>query len=204
MLTMKILPLGPLQTNCYVISDENKNCIIADCDSEHGRLTKYIEENQLQPKSILLTHGHADHIGAVNAMKTKYGCKVAIGEQETDVLENEFQNPPPYLEDTSKVEADILLKDGEKLKIGEMEFQVMMTPGHTKGSVCYMIEDMILSGDTLFAGSCGRTDFYSGSWEEITKSLKKLAALKGDYRVFPGHGPSTTLEFERKHNPFMI
>lgn len=203
MLKMKILPLGPLQTNCYVISDQNGSCVVIDCDSDRGTLSAYLKENNLHPSYVLLTHGHSDHTGSALKMKESFGLKIAVGELEEDVLKDAFENPEAYAEITGEIKPDVLLKDGETLTVGEMRFEVLHTPGHTKGSVCYVIEDILISGDTLFAGSCGRTDFFTGSFEDIVQSLKRLADLKGDYKVYPGHGPYTTLDYERKHNPFM-
>lgn len=201
---IKRFEFGMQGTNCYVIYNGGSECAVIDCDVDRrNQLAAFLEENGLKPTYILLTHGHGDHIGAVESVREKYGCKVCIGEREADVLLEPEKNLSGLMGGEISIVADKLLKNGEILKVGDMGFEVILTPGHTHGSVCYIIEDNIISGDTLFAGSCGRTDFVTGNWEEIVKSLKTLGNMEGDYNVFPGHGPSTTLEYERKNNPFM-
>ena len=191
------------QTNCYLFVDENKNCAIFDCDKYSQELTDYIDKNSLKPLYILLTHGHADHIRSVNEVRKKYGCLVGCGEFEKEVLEDTRINLTPMFGESYTVKADKFFKDGDIVKVGSMEFKVMYTPGHTVGSVCYIIENYIISGDTLFWGSCGRTDFPTGDYRQMNASLERLKNLKGDYTVLPGHGPKTNLDYERKMNMFM-
>ena len=203
MIEMKCFVMGNGGTNCYVLTDSEKNCVIIDCEGDAGIFEDYFEKNNRKPSYIILTHGHGDHISAVDEIKEKYGCKVCAGEHETRVLQDPAINLSCYMGGDVSIIPDVLLKDGETFTVGEMSFKVMHTPGHTEGSICLLIGDCIISGDTLFQGSCGRTDFETGDYKEIIKSLKKLSELKGDYKVFPGHGPSTTLDYERKNNPFM-
>ncbi len=197
--------MGSIGTNCYVVSDENQIAAIIDCDGKGTPLFRYVEENHLKPTHILLTHGHFDHIGAVEEVQKKYGCIVVAGEKETRVLSEPTVNQSVYMGKPVSIHPDKLVKQGDKIQVGNLCFQVMETPGHTEGSLCFICEKerILFSGDTLFQGSCGRTDFETGSWEEIQASLQKLKKLEGDYIVYPGHGPSTSLEYERKTNPFM-
>lgn len=195
--------MGMIGTNCYVVSDENNICAIVDCDGNPQPLFEYIEENQLKPTHILLTHGHFDHIGAVEAVKEKYGCKVYAGAKEKNVLTDPKINHSAFAATPLSLEADVYCQEGDVISVGDLEFKVMETPGHTEGSVCYLVDRTILSGDTLFYGSCGRTDFPTGDWQTIIHSLERLKNLEGDYVVYPGHGPATTLENERASNPFM-
>lgn len=199
---IKRFVLGICATNCYVISDEDNNCVIVDCDKSYP-VVEYIDSNGLKPALILLTHSHGDHISGVPSLKEKYGCKIGIGAIEQELLSDADKNLSSMINGPLEIEADEHYNDGDTIKVGKMEFKVMLTPGHTKGSVCFISEDIIISGDTLFAGSCGRTDFYSGSWTEILESLNKLVSLKGDYDVLPGHGETTKLSYERRTNPFI-
>ena len=203
---MKIqtFPLGSIGTNCYIVSDDNGVCAIIDCDGDGQTIFKYIEENNLKPTHILLTHGHFDHIGAVEAVKQKYGCKIYAGELEADVLADPRLNSSgAYGGGGISIAPDELLSNGQSFSVGDLTFQTMHTPGHTEGSVCFIQDKNIFSGDTLFLGSCGRTDFPTGDWNTILQSLQQLKALDGDFVVYPGHGPATTLDYERRTNPYM-
>lgn len=200
---IKTLEIGNIGTNCYVISDDQGVCAIIDCDGNPRPLFQYIEENHLKPTHILLTHGHHDHIGAVEAVKEKYGCKVCAAQKEAQLLADPMANCSVYMGGAMTLCADEWLKEGDCVKVGDLEFSVLETPGHTAGSICFIIGDSIFSGDTLFMGSCGRTDLPTGNWGEIIASLKRLRNLPGDYHVYPGHGPATTLEIERRTNPYM-
>ena len=195
MLKMKTMPLGAYQTNCYMVWDENSNtCVVIDPGyeaetvlAEAKRLGKTIE-------AILLTHGHFDHVGAVRDIAAETDCKVYLCEADLS-MPLQLTAGPLYYTD--------LYGEGDMLKLAALSFKVLHTPGHTPGSVCLQCEDAMFSGDTLFWGSCGRTDLPGGSWATIQKSLKRLAAISGDFKVYPGHGDSTQLSFERKMNPYM-
>lgn len=202
-MTIKTLPMGSIGTNCYVVSDDSGNAAIIDCDGDPRPLFSYIAEKNLTPTHILLTHGHYDHIGAVEMVKEKYGCKVIAGKDEMQVLTDPAINCSLYCGGAITIIPDELASDGSTVIVGNMNFQVMFTPGHTEGSLCYILEDNIFSGDTLFQGSCGRTDLATGDWATILRSLKLLRDLPGDYTVYPGHGPATTLGIERRSNPYM-
>ena len=153
---------------------------------------------------ILLTHGHFDHISGVKALKEDFGGDVVIHREDAGCLYDKSKSlASKFFFPQHDVTADVLVDDGQRLPFGEGEIEVIHTPGHTKGSVCYTIEDIMLSGDTLFKSSIGRTDFPGGSFEEIKASLKKLAALEKNYTVYPGHDVSTTLEREKKYNPYV-
>ena len=156
----------------------------------------------------MLTHGHFDHIGAVKGIKAKHpGVKVYIGEKDAKMLPEAINNRNwrefITAEDYEGLKADVLLNEGDVVKVGSLEFKVMATPGHTRGGVCYICEDCIFSGDTLFKHECGRTDLDGGSYPEILRSLKRLHDIEGDYNVLPGHDALSTLEEERRRNPYM-
>ncbi|HIT88148.1 MAG TPA: MBL fold metallo-hydrolase [Candidatus Coprocola pullicola] len=202
-MNIKTLEMGYIGTNCYVVSDDNGICAIIDCDGNPQPLYNYIAQNQLKPTHILLTHGHFDHIGAVEAVKEKYGCKVYAAEKEAALLADPALNASDMASVPLRIYADVSVKNADTISVGDLQFSVLETPGHTQGSVCFLIEKNIFSGDTLFLGSCGRTDFPTGDYQTILSSLQKLKNLEGDYVVYPGHGPATTLEYERKTNPFM-
>ena len=202
-MNIKTLEMGYIGTNCYVVSDDNGICAIIDCDGNPQPLYNYIAQNQLKPTHILLTHGHFDHIGAVEAVKEKYGCKVYAAEKEAALLADPALNASDMASVPLRIYADVSVKNADTISVGDLQFSVLETPGHTQGSVCFLIEKNIFSGDTLFLGSCGRTDFPTGDYQTILSSLQKLKNLEGDYVVYPGHGPATTLEYERKINPFM-
>ena len=202
-MTIKTLEIGTIGTNCYVVSDAEGTAAIIDCDGNPAPLFDYIANNQLKPTHILLTHGHYDHIGVVQAVQEKYGCKIYAAKQEAHVLADPAINCSLYSGMPISLHADVAVEEGDTIQVGTLQFRVMHTPGHTEGSVCYLVEDAIFSGDTLFQGSCGRTDLPSGDWATILRSLKRLRELPGNYTVYPGHGPATTLDIERRMNPYM-
>ncbi len=200
---IKMITGGMCETNSYIISDENGVCVIVDPEGRADVYTRYIESNALKPEAILLTHAHFDHIGAMEPLRKEYSVKVYAGEREKTVLNDPRINLTSMIGQGRSFEADVYLSDGEEFTIGSMTFKTVYTPGHTCGSVVYLIDRVMIAGDTLFMGSCGRTDFPTGDWGKMNESLQMLKNLEGDYRVLSGHGPETTLERERRTNMFM-
>lgn len=200
---IKCFVSGMYATNSYIINDEELNCVIVDPEGRYDQYVKYIEKNGLKPAYIILTHGHFDHIGAMEGLRKALKIDVLAGEDEKRTLNDPHINMTDEFGKGMSFEADRYLKDGEEFTVGSMTFKTMFTPGHTCGSVCYLCENVMISGDTLFMGSCGRTDFPTGDWGKMMLSLNMLKNLEGDYRVFSGHGPATTLGRERTTNMFM-
>ena len=200
---MKIhtLPLGAYQTNCYIIQN-GENCAIIDPGYEPDTILGFLAKHGLTADAILLTHGHFDHVGAVEKIVEKTGCALWMCEgdwsQRISPLTSYFY--PIANCDFTEVQ---FCEEGQEISAAGLSFRVLETPGHTHGSVCYLCGNAMFSGDTLFAGSCGRTDLPGGDWNTIQESLQRLAALKGSYTVYPGHGDSTTLAAERQYNPYM-
>ena len=191
MINMKHLALGAYQTNCYLVWGENSStCVVIDPGYEPKKIAAFLAEKGLKLEAILLTHGHFDHVGGVKELAE--ACKVYVHELEHTM--------PPALTAGKLYATDSY---PENFEIAGMRFTTLHTPGHTPGSVCLLVEDAMFSGDTLFAGSCGRTDLPGGNWATIQDSLRRLAAIPGDYRVFPGHAEATTLSQERLYNPYL-
>ena len=189
------MPLGAYQTNCYILWEgDSQNCVVIDPGYTPELILRQMEKLGKKPEAILLTHGHFDHVGGVRQLAEATGCRVYLCPEEISQPEHMTAGPLYYTHTYG---------EGDVLSLAGMQIRVMHTPGHTPGSVCLVWEDAIFSGDTLFAGSCGRTDFPGGSWETIRLSLERLATLDKDYTVYPGHGESTTLGAERKYNPYM-
>lgn len=204
---MKIhtLNLGELRSNCYVVETAPGRCIIVDLGGDADYLMNFLKMNKLKLSKILLTHGHFDHIGGVEEVRRLTGAEVFIHLNDSEMLTSERlslasgMSYNPFIPVTlwTAVEEDAIIQDGD------LSFKVIHTPGHSGGSVCYICEDVIFSGDTLFNRSIGRTDFLGSNPIDMKKSLKKLSLLEGDYKVLPGHNMPTTLDFERKMNPYM-
>lgn len=192
---IKKMALGAYCTNCYVLWNEGADaCILIDPGDEPERILQELNRLEKQPEAILITHGHFDHVGAVRYLAEKTGCRVYICKEDLTL--------PAMLRGGALYYTHTYAQD-DCITYGGLAFQVMQTPGHSAGSVCLIAGDVIFSGDTLFAGTCGRTDFPGSDPVEMKKSLARLAGLPGDYRVFPGHGEETTLNAERRSNPYM-
>lgn len=200
-------PIGLYATNCYIITDTVTglsaavDCAVFNTDCE--RLLRRAGVEKLE--YILLTHGHFDHICGVKDLKEKYGGKICISEADAACLSDEYKslNARMGFAEQGLTEADILLHDGDIITLGETKINVLATPGHTAGSVCFVTGNEIFSGDTLFRLSVGRTDLPGGNGRDLMNSLKKIAEITGERRVYPGHGGSTLLSFEKENNSFM-
>ena len=195
MLKTHILTLGLYQTNCYLIHDEaSKACCVIDPGYDADAILEECEKLGLSVEAILLTHGHFDHVGAVKDLAAETGCKVYLHTADLAM--------PPMMTAGTLYYTDTYT-EGSQLNLAGLSIGVLHTPGHTPGSVCLVTENTMFSGDTLFCGSCGRTDLPGGSWKTIRESLLRLSSIDRDLIVYPGHGESTTLAWEKQYNPYM-
>ena len=198
------LVLGAYQTNCYIIYNNDLNAVIIDPGAEADKIFKVIDEYNLKVDKIILTHAHPDHFGAIEEVRNKYNIKVYMCDKDRDMLENRSKELSSMLGiDSSGIKADIFLKEDDEIEFFDKKFKVIETPGHTPGGMCLLIDKVLIAGDTLFKGSIGRTDLPGGDFDVIMKSLEKLMKLDDDILVLPGHGPETTIEYERNFNPFI-
>lgn len=202
------LPSGALQANTYLAVDEKTNeGFIVDPGGYNKVLTKEVRDNDVKIKYIILTHGHSDHICGVNEHKAEFpDAKIVAYEDEEAMLENPNLNQSPGFGVPYSTKADILVSDGDELKVGDVTLKFIHTPGHTEGGMCIYVKEAkaLFSGDTLFRQSIGRTDFPGGSYKEIMDSIrKKLFLLPDDTNVFPGHMGTTSIGFEKENNPFV-
>ena len=194
MLKIHTLTLGLYQTNTYIIHEENsKSCCVIDPGYQANTILEKLEELGLTLEAILLTHGHFDHVGAVKDLAADTDCRVFLCAEDT-ALPPMLTAGPLYYTDT--------YADGTILNIAGLCIRIIHTPGHTPGGVCLLVDDVIFSGDTLFAGGCGRSDL-GGDWSTLVRSLKRLSQIEGYFKVLPGHGESTTLAYEKRYNPYM-
>lgn len=205
---MKIerLPVGIYAANCYVVyCDEIKDALVIDPGGDSDEILDRIEKLGLRIKYIILTHGHGDHIGGLLDVRNKTGAPVLIHEKDEEYLKDSKKNLSSMMFFGSvELEADRLLKDGDKLTLGKNIVEIIHTPGHTPGGISIKIDNCIFTGDTLFAGSIGRTDFAGGSYEEIIHSInERLIIYLDDTIIYPGHGPSSTIGREKDSNPFV-
>jgi len=208
---VSIIPVGMLGTNSYLLASEKKSCALIDPGAQPEKLASIIEENGYTLRYILLTHGHWDHTGAVKKLMQKFPKAVCfIGNGDKDMLTDHKAVSYMISEkdwDDFHIPDVMGVSEGDVLELDELKIQVIETPGHTVGSVCYICDDAIFTGDTLFHGSIGRCDFPGGDFGTMRKSLLRLAGMAGQgkkYAVYPGHGDATTLEYESKNNPYIL
>lgn len=189
--------VGAIRENCYIISNTKNNALVVDPGAEADLIFNKLVQNNLTLKTILLTHGHYDHIGAINELTAKTGCKaIYVGKEDIELLTDNEKSMADTVNQDAVFLADKILKVAEgkfKLEDLDLDIEVIKTPGHTKGSVCYFINGILFSGDTLFRNGIGRTDFWGGNRAELEESLKKLSKLPQDTIVCPGHGLKTRI-----------
>jgi glyoxylase-like metal-dependent hydrolase (beta-lactamase superfamily II) len=204
----EILPVGPLQCNCSVIGDEtSREAIVIDPGDEIDDVLALVRKHHLQVKQIVVTHAHIDHVGGAMKLRAATGAPILLNENDYALLKMlDVQAAWIGVAAPEKVQIDQNLADADTVKAGSLAAQVLHTPGHTEGSVClyFPAEKKLIAGDTLFAGSIGRTDLPGGSYEKILHSLhQRVLALPDETIVVPGHGPLTTIGEERESNPFL-
>ena len=212
MLNIHTFEVNPLQENCYVVSDESKECVIIDCgaltESERNAIIDYIKEEELTPVHNLGTHGHLDHHFGDAALLAAFNLQPEVAEGDAVFMNNPKQAAAQMLRmelNNDLPAGELKLAENQTISFGSHTFKVMRTPGHSGGSVCFYCaeENVLFTGDTLFKGSIGRTDFPGGNMFQIISSLRELAQLPDETVVYPGHGPQTSIGFELAHNPYM-
>lgn len=199
---IQTLAVGPLMTNCYLLQDETAGvCAVIDPGDEGARIARAVADSGCALQFILLTHGHYDHFTGLAELLRQYpDTPVYIQPNDAaDGAGGAYSLKAPRLDDAHQR----WYREGDTLTLGSLTIRVLETPGHSQGSVCLVVGDVIFSGDTLFLASCGRTDFPGGDYRAMLQSLARLGRMEGDYRVYPGHDRSTTLDYERQHNPYM-
>ena len=201
---------GAYETNCYVLRKDKtaKDCLVIDTGLNAGKLIEFLRANKLNPVAVILTHGHIDHIAGLAQLREHYpDIKVYIHKLDAEMLAGDESNLSEFAEGTfSTAPADFLVDEGDIIEQAGIKLEVFHTPGHTQGGICLYAKDekTVFVGDTLFAGSVGRTDFPGGSMTGLVKSIKKkLLTLLQETVVYPGHGPQTTIEEEKANNPFL-
>ncbi len=199
---LKHISTGLLGVNTYFLINERTNrAVVIDCGENYKAVTDFAKTNNFTICAVLLTHAHFDHSGIAKRLQDD-GVKIYISEIDALKLSGDGNLASGFRKKFDELTPDYTFSDNDELIIEDIKFKVLLTPGHTDGSCCFIVDDYIFSGDTLFYESIGRTDFISGSYADIINSLKRLYALPGDYKVFTGHNEFTTLEHERKFNPF--
>lgn len=200
-MVLDTLVLGLIRTNCYIVS-EGDSCVVIDAGDRPGQIIEYLEQNNLTPKYFFITHGHFDHFSAIPALRGQFG-DVPLVIHKDDAVNLTDRKRSHYNGKVGVRDTDLFVGDGDVIELGSLKFKWINTPGHTEGSCVILLDDIMFSGDTLFLEEVGRCDFPGGSYPQMLQSLKRLAALDGGYRVLPGHGGATTLDYERENNMYM-
>jgi len=200
------LCVGPLQVNCYILADEKtKDAMIIDPGDDAGDILRVIKENGFKVRYIVLTHAHFDHTGANKDLKEVTGAEILMHQDDRRLLESAANQGSMFgMRSSASPPADRYVKHGEVITTGEVSLKVLHTPGHSPGGICLLGQGMVFTGDALFAGSIGRTDLPGGDFQALIRSIKmNLMTLPDDTKVYSGHGPSSTIGFERNENPFL-
>jgi glyoxylase-like metal-dependent hydrolase (beta-lactamase superfamily II) len=203
MASLHTLVVGPLQTNCYLFGDETtRECAIIDPGGDEETIVAAVEKHKLRPVMIPLTHAHFDHTGAVAALKRRFGARVGVSQAEARCLEDARSSGAAWFgfpfEPTA---SDFFISDGDDLRVGNVALKALATPGHSAGSLSFVGNGLVFVGDVLFCGGIGRYDLPGADLETLTRSLERLLTLDDATRVYPGHGPATTIGRERRSNP---
>jgi len=201
---IKKLIVGPLEENCYIIGDEEtKQAIVIDPGDEPDRIIELIKENGLSINAIICTHSHFDHIGAIGDIKRATGGKILIHKDDIELYEGVKDQAALWGYEVDDIPGpDGFINEGDEVRTGRLTFKILHTPGHSPGGICLYGEGVVFTGDTLFQGSVGRTDFYGGDMEKLKESFSRLLDLPENTKVFSGHGAETTIGRERKENFF--
>lgn len=202
---VKTFTLGVLDANCHLFWDpETKRALAVDVGGDADKVLAFLKEKELTLDYIVLTHGHADHIGGAEDLKALTGAPIAIHERDVEMLEDAQKNASAMFPGKRiSFQPDQRLQDGDTLTLGNGIAKIHHTPGHTRGGICLEIGEYLATGDTLFQGSIGRTDLYGGDMAVMRKSLEKIAGWSSRLTVLPGHGPATTLRDEKRQNPYL-
>lgn len=211
MITIQIFTFNPYQENTYVLSNQQKDCVIIDpgcyTAAEQNELKNYIHQNNLKPILLLNTHCHIDHVLGNKFVFDTYGLKPIIHKNEIPVLDSIPGYAPMFgMQYELSPVPEAFLEAGDKVMLGDEEFSVLFTPGHSPGSICFYHpkQQFVIGGDALFYGSIGRTDLPGGNYDTLISSIRtQLFSLPDEVKVYPGHGPATTIGWEKKHNPFL-
>lgn len=201
---LKRIPTGMFGSNCYILGDDGEGAVI-DPGVDTGEIMRVVDEAGLAVKYIILTHAHIDHICSVDELRDRTGAKVLVHEADAPSLPDSRLNGSAMFSSRRAFrEADVLLKDGDSVNLGGLKLQIIHTPGHTPGGICIKVENIVFTGDTLFRMSIGRTDLGNGDHDTLIRSITgKLFNLEDDTVVYPGHGPSSTIGYEKMRNPFV-
>lgn len=207
-MNIETLVVGPIETNCYIASDPvSREAVIIDAGDDAEKILAYVEQNRLQIKYLLNTHGHFDHIQANDVIREKTGAQLAIHADDVELLASpEKVNAGMMSVIHGCREPELVLHNGDTIAFGPYQLRVIYTPGHSKGGCCFyeVQEKVCFTGDTLFRGSIGRTDLYGGNYVVLLKSVReRLQVVADDVTIYPGHGPESTMAFERRANPYL-
>ena len=205
---MKILVMevGMIGTNCYIAVNEETNAgVVVDPGGDSDKILNVIKKHDIKIESIFITHGHSDHIMGLDEVRKATGAKVYISKADEPMLKDADRNLSMFIgQNKTFAGADENFTDGQELVVAGIKFKILATPGHTPGGVCILADNVVFCGDTVFAESIGRTDLPGGSYEDIIKSIKeKILPLADNVQLLPGHGPATTVGWERRRNPFL-
>jgi glyoxylase-like metal-dependent hydrolase (beta-lactamase superfamily II) len=204
MLTIKRVFSGSADSNTYLVGD-GERAVLIDAGADKNDIFGMVEESGMMPEIVILTHYHIDHIESLDDVREKYGIPAAIHRIDAPIVTDVTRNGALFFGSAAKIKpADILLEDGQTLTYGGINYKIIHTPGHTSGGICILTDDALFTGDTLFRGSVGRTDLGDGNYDDLIASIKeKILPLGDDLKIYPGHGPHTTVGLEKRVNPFL-